>query len=388
MNPLNPLFAVTVMLIAFITGYLINLKFKINNVIGRYETIDGLRGFLAIGVFIHHVSIWFQYIKINMWDLPKSNLYVHFGQTSVALFFMITSFLFVSKLINSKDNKFNWRDFFISRFFRLAPLYFFSLLIIILSVIHLSYWKFNTTTFSFIRNILDWCSFTITGAPDINNSNLTGLINAGVTWSLPYEWLFYFSLPVISLFITTQKPKRRFLFLSIIFFVFFYYKHQIISYHIYAFLGGAVAPFLLKYISINNKIKDTAASIIIVLCLYLIIQYDRALNLYCIILISIIFTLVALGASLFGLLKTSTMKFLGDICYSTYLLHGIILFITFYFIIWFHNLRTYTPEQYCYVIFIITPILIMLSYISFRFIEKPGMNLSKKIIEKLEAKNQ
>ncbi|WP_264520453.1 hypothetical protein [Flavobacterium sp. N1994] len=47
MNPLNPIFSVIVYLIAIATGYLLNLKFKITNDNARYETIDGMRGFLA-----------------------------------------------------------------------------------------------------------------------------------------------------------------------------------------------------------------------------------------------------------------------------------------------------------------------------------------------------
>ena len=47
MNPLNPLFAVIVMTIACITGYIINLKAKTKKSNSRFETIDGLRGFLA-----------------------------------------------------------------------------------------------------------------------------------------------------------------------------------------------------------------------------------------------------------------------------------------------------------------------------------------------------
>lgn len=388
MNPLNPLFAVTVMSIAFITGYIINLKLKINNVTGRYQTIDGLRGFLALGVFIHHSAIWFQLNDKGNWAVPKSNLYIHFGETSVALFFMITSFLFVSKLINTEKDNFNWKYFFISRFFRIAPMYFFSLILIIVSIMHLSYWQLNVLVSDFVKSIVHWCTFTITDTPEINKSQFTNMINAGVTWSLPYEWLFYFSLPIISIFITDKKPKRRFLFLSLVFIIFFYYNHVIVSYHIFAFIGGAISPFILKYFSINNKIKDTIASVLVIICLLGICQFNTAKNIYCIILISTVFTLIALGTSIFGILKNSTLRFLGDICYSTYLIHGILLFTTFYFVIWFRNLKTYTPEQYCYVIFLITPILIILSYLSFRFIEKPGMNLSKKIIQKLEAKNK
>ena len=65
MHPFNPFFAFIVYAIAFATAYLINSKHRVLNVNERFETIDGLRGFLAIGVFIHHASVWFNYIKIE-----------------------------------------------------------------------------------------------------------------------------------------------------------------------------------------------------------------------------------------------------------------------------------------------------------------------------------
>ena len=65
MHPLNPIFAIIIYGIAFITAHLISIKYKIINTNVRYESIDGLRGFLALGVFIHHAAIWHQFLQIN-----------------------------------------------------------------------------------------------------------------------------------------------------------------------------------------------------------------------------------------------------------------------------------------------------------------------------------
>ena len=210
MSPLNPLYAVTIITIAYITGYLFNLNIKKNDPDNRFNTIDGLRGFLALGVFIHHSTIWHQYIKTGKWSLPDSNLYIHLGETSVTLFFMITSFLFVTKLIDTKETEFNWKQFFISRFFRLAPVYIFSILIITFLVMQISDWNLNVTIYAFVNSIIEWLTFTIIDRPYINNYEFTDKINAGVTWSLAYEWLFYFSLPIIYLLMFYKKTKVKF----------------------------------------------------------------------------------------------------------------------------------------------------------------------------------
>jgi peptidoglycan/LPS O-acetylase OafA/YrhL len=247
----------------------------------------------------------------------------------------------------------------------------------------ISHWQLYVGVLEFLKSIFDWCLFTIYKMPEINNSSLTLIINGGgVQWSLCYEWLFYFSLPLISIIILKIKPKIGYIILSIIFIITFYKFHGIVGQYVYPFIGGAIAPILLKFTSFHKRIKDIYASVIILICLFLIGQFNTAYNIYCVILITIIFTLIALGASLFGLLKNSTLKFLGDISYSTYLLHSIMLYAVFDFGFGFKH---FTPLEYCLVIFSITPFLILISFLGFKFIEKPFMDKAQTIKQKLKA---
>ena len=380
MTPLNPLFAIVIFAIAFLSGYLIHLVFPSKSEAGRYETIDGLRGFLALGVFIHHASIWHQYLKIENWEAPKSNLYNQFGQSSVSLFFMITSFLFVTKLLNTSSNsEFNWRRFFISRWYRLTPMYYISLVFLFILVFAATHWQFQTSFLEFLASLFHWGVFTITTAPKINNTDLTYLVNAGVIWSLPLEWWFYFSLPLLSLLILKVKPSRFYLGLSFVFVTGFCIVHGIKLEHLLSFAGGAIAPLLLKYKSIPEWVKSNSASILIVGCLFLIPQFETSADFVCKILIASIFTFIALGNSLFGLLKNSTLKFLGEMAYSTYLLHGMVLFTVFYFGIGIGKIKNYTAEEFCIVVFSMTPLVVLVSYLGYRFIELPFMIKGRKI---------
>lgn len=379
MNPSNPFFSIIIFGIAFATAYIINLKFKMVNTSGRYENIDGLRGFLALGVFIHHANIWQQYINGGVWKEPNSNLYNQFGQTSVALFFMITSFLFVTKLLDSSDKPYNWNRFFVSRIFRLAPMYFFSLFIIIFFIMIISNWKINVAFPDFFISIFHWFAFTITTTKFINNNPLTVIINANVNWSLPFEWLFYFALPLISLLILKTKPPKFYLIISFGFVALFVLVHGLEVHHISSFIGGAIAPILIKYTSFKKNLNTIIYSILVILCASLILFFKTSESFLCKLLISIIFTIIALGNSMFGLLKSSVLKFLGEICYSTYLLHGIILFTTFYFGFGIDKSKQLSELQYCLIIFSITPIVVMASFLGYKFIEKPFMDLSKKI---------
>ncbi|MBP6456634.1 MAG: acyltransferase [Chitinophagaceae bacterium] len=379
MNPLNPFFAIVVYFIAIATAYLLNLKYRIANDNTRYETIDGIRGFLAIGVFIHHSSIWFQYLQIKSWEAPKSNLYNHLGQTSVSFFFMITAFLFITKLLNTNNQKIDWNTLFISRFFRLVPMYLVSILALVLIVLIISDWKLNISLVRFIKEMIAWGTFTIFGGPTINGSSFTSIINAGVVWSLPYEWLFYFSLPFISILIFKKITSKLYLIISILFVLIFYKVHGLSVHHLFSFAGGAISPFLIKYNSKKINFNSIIFSTIILLCLALILLFNTSNNYLCKLLIIIVFNLIAMGNNFFGVLKSSTLKFLGEISYSTYLIHGIIIFIVMYF---YYNLevaKNLSPTQFCITIFIITPIIVFTSFLSYKNIEKPCMNYSKRI---------
>lgn len=379
MNPLNPIFAIIVYFIAFGTAYLLYKKHKIKNDAIRYETIDGIRGFLAIGVFIHHSSIWFQYLQINSWESSKSNLYNQLGQTSVSFFFMITAFLFITKLLNTNTQNVNWNAIFISRFFRLAPMYFVSLLFLVIIVFKISNWELNVSFNGLIKEMLKWGSFTILGCPSINNSSYTSIINAGVVWSLPYEWLFYFSLPIISIIVFKKISSKVYLIISLLFLLVFYKIQAFNQHHLLSFVGGGFAPLFMKYNTKKINFNSMFFSFLILICLALILMFSSSDDYYCKFLIMVVFNIIALGNNFFGVLKSSTLKFLGEISYSTYLIHGIIIFIVMYFFYNIENAKKLSPTVFCLTIFIITPVVVFTSFLFYKNIEKPCLNFSKRI---------
>lgn len=385
MHPLNPIFAIIVYLIAFVTAYLLNLKYKITYNNSRYETIDGLRGFLALGVFICHSSIWFQYLQIKSWEVTKSNLYTQFGQSSVSFFFMITAFLFITKLLNTNNQKIDWNTLFLSRFFRLVPMYLVSIASLVLIVFLISDWKLNVSLIRFTKEMLGWGTFTIFSSPSINGSSFTSIINAGVVWSLPYEWLFYFSLPIISVLILNKRTSKLYLMISLLFIITFYKIHGVEKHHLLSFFGGAISPFLIKYRSKKINYSSIIFSLLILLCLAMTLFFSTSDDYICKLLIIIVFNLIALGNTVFGVLKSSVLKLLGEISYSLYLIHGIIIFIVMYFYYTLEEAKYLSPTKFCTTIFIITPIVVFTSFLSYKSIEKPCMNFSRRIsVEKIK----
>ncbi|WP_428425704.1 acyltransferase family protein [Methylibium sp.] len=70
---------------------------------------------------MHHSCLWYFHLRTGEWAPPASRLYTHLGQGSVALFFMITGFLFFSKLLDGRTRRIDWSKLFIARFLRLTP---------------------------------------------------------------------------------------------------------------------------------------------------------------------------------------------------------------------------------------------------------------------------
>jgi peptidoglycan/LPS O-acetylase OafA/YrhL len=184
---------------ALLVVYLLSKVFPPKSIEPKYGSIDGLRGFLAFFVFLYHSSVLYFCYKGSAWGPPPSRLFSHFGQSSVSLFFMITSFLFFQKLIDGKNTPIDWTKLFLSRLLRLFPVYLIAFLILLFCVGYLSNFTLKEGIGKVFANSMQWLFFTIISEPNINAVRETKSMLFGVLWSVRYEWLFYFSLPIIAL---------------------------------------------------------------------------------------------------------------------------------------------------------------------------------------------
>jgi peptidoglycan/LPS O-acetylase OafA/YrhL len=340
---------------------------------GRFASLDGLRGYLAFFVFLHHSAIWYFYLRTGQWKVPPSNLYTHFGQSSVAMFFMITGFLFWSKLIDGREKPIDWTRLFISRVLRLAPLYFFVLMLLVIVIAWLSNFTLIDPPTVLLKGLVRWASFTVLGNPDLNGVQGTPRILAYAIWSLPYEWLFYLSLPLFALPFRMPSP-RLYVVLGAMVIVGAILsgkpKPEIIS----SFAGGIVAAFLARSRFLRSIAVLKASALVAVACVVIGVSCcHSAHNFKALVLLSVAFAIIACGNSLFGLLTHAMSRTLGEISYSIYLLHGIVLFVAFNFIIDPIHAASLSALQHWSVIFICSPVLVFLGFTAFRLIEAPAM---------------
>jgi peptidoglycan/LPS O-acetylase OafA/YrhL len=342
----------------------------------RFGSIDGVRGFLALFVFFHHFIITYYWKMDGQWKRPPEDIFQNYGKVGVAIFFMITGFLFFSKISN-KERPVNWGLLYQSRLFRILPLYIFALTVITLIVFANSNYQLNVTPFALIKQFLRWGLF-IGGS--INGFLDTKLIIAGVDWTLKYEWLFYLSLPVIALI--NKKLGMIGLLLLVMVSLVGFISPLSISYFsstfiIYFCVGAAISSFSNKINAFIEARHFLISSINLILVI-LILLYPNTLDLMHVGMISVLFMLIAGGNTMFGLFSLRASIILGEISYSIYLLHGIILYLIFTVIspISFEN---YQVREFIYFMPLISVLVVVVATFTYLIIEKPCIEIGRKL---------
>jgi len=353
---------------------------------GKFAPIDGLRGYMAFFVFLHHSCIWYFFTHGYSWSLPPSIIYTHFGPTSVFIFFMITSFLFFSKLLQARSGTIDWLKLYVSRGLRILPLYGAAVFILALIVGIISHFELREPATNVLWEILQWLVYI---KANINGVFPTWLIIAGVVWSLPYEWLFYFTLPLLGLFLNVKASLLTLIF-SITGLLFFLWL--IIQSHssdgmswMNPFLGGIAAAFFARHERAKELVSGPMASFcILVLLVVAVGWFPNAHAPVATLLLIISFIGMACGNSLFGLLTHPLSRILGQISYSVYLLHGIILFVVFNWILGFEKAGKFSPLEHWTVITISSIAVVLVCSVTYRFIERPALKAAPAAADRLK----
>ncbi len=339
----------------------------------RETSIDGLRGILAFAVFLHHVPIWYYLLHTHgEWREPPSAIFVHLGQSSVAMFFMITAYLFWSRLLASRESGIDWTRLYVSRVMRLTPLYLFAVAALFVFVAAASGFELRESAIDLVENALHWLMFTMIDKPAINGVQETSTAMLGVTWSLRFEWVFYLLLPVGAL--TLGMRVRWPLLIVGLLMLAFCFIAQPPWIHFAAFGFGIVAAHVSKNPALRAFAASAVASLVVIGCAVLAVWWSpRGDRLPSLTLFGLAFVLIAAGTSLFGVLRGATLRLLGDMSYSVYLLHSLVLYCVFTFIIGRPASQAMSAAGHWAVAAICTPPLVIICYCSYRFIELPGM---------------
>ena len=164
----------------------------------HYDSIDGLRGVLALGVFFHHAVMTYNAYATGYWSLPQG-FYEKLGPDSVAFFFIITGFLFWSKAIRTSA-KIAPIKLLKNRLLRIAPMCLFSIFIMLLLASIQWRFRLQVPVIALISHAVGCLSLGVF-LPTVNGVNLAQF-NAHVFWTLRYEWVFYAGSPLLAWFAT------------------------------------------------------------------------------------------------------------------------------------------------------------------------------------------
>lgn len=335
----------------------------------RLVSLEYLRFFAAWNIFFgHYISFYIQF------DLPYEdgifpNFLFPYAGLSVPMFFMMSGAIFVHNYYDQISQKtINFHNYFQKRFARLYPLHFMTLLI--MAVLQFYYTKLSGDYFIYPFNdlkhfILHLFFASHWGFEDGHSYN-------SVVWSVSHEIILYFLFFLVCYFFANKINSKMKLFLGIflILFILNYLFGKLLLKSVGAFFIGALIYSLVEYFQKFNQKKKfyfTLSTLIVFGILNKIFKYCGL-------------PFGSMGPiTLFLLLNFDFLKinypsiverfgiFLGNISYSTYLIHFPVCTI----------MAIIHLETYQFNFLEIAPLLIyvivvfILSYFSYTFFENP-----------------
>jgi peptidoglycan/LPS O-acetylase OafA/YrhL len=344
----------------------------------RLESLDGLRGFLAIGVVVTHAWSNYDFYYAGLgWNWPHNPYFVQCGSLAVPIFFMITGFLFWTKSRVAKG-RIRILPHYLNRARRILPLYYFLCICVVSLAMLRAHWPL-TDPKHVVSQVL---SLAVPGrfpSGPIAGTERFHLMNSA--WTLYYEVAFYLALP---LFAPMARTRRlAFCFLAIIVVLLAVDRVLVHSYK-FSFLsfwvGFVVSELLDRYPDKMALLRGrTLAVCAAVGLLFLPLLTHGSLNPLSFGCASLVFAMVAAGNDMLGLLVLRGTRLLGTVSYSVYLMHMFILAIVLGGLNEIHPLSGLSTLSYGAVVAGITFVVVGFSMFSYRFIEYPWLRRQRPV---------
>jgi len=372
-------------------------KKKTNNLsILFYNNLNGLRFIGALLVFIFHSftlnrEIWGTFFSNEIFS--KIFIIANKGHYGVSLFFVLSGFLITSLLINEAKQKENINpyNFFMRRSLRIWPLYF------IIIIFGFFIFPLLPNGFETQNSLLNYSLF-ISNFEELWIGWQDPMNFLTITWSVSIEEQFYITWVALIILIPAFKKGKNYHFyfiiliiISVIFRLLNYSNERVIYYHTLSVMSDFAIGGLLSYSTINKKWLFTLCKIskIKILIIYILggtlIIFSKNIfenHLICIkqLFIGLYFAFIIFeqiycensfykADNIYGFFK------LGNISYGIYMYHCIIIYFVQQIIIDYNIQNTI----FGFLLFILLSgyITIIISRLSYRYIEKPLLDLKK-----------
>ncbi|NTS32817.1 acyltransferase [Phyllobacterium sp. BT25] len=344
----------------------------------RIDAVDGLRGFLALAVVLHHSIIYYEFMRNGAWAVPPSRFYTLAGQLGVAYFFVITGYLFWGKIVRARGSL-DFASLMLGRLFRLGPVYLLVASIAMAIMFVRSGARLNVPAPQFFMELVQNLSLGIFPLVEINGAPGIGTLTAGVTWTLQYEWLFYFALPFLAIFARRDRLHLPFAVLATMLALIFALISPDRQFALYSLFGFGMVCASLEDESLVLRLHPAFASIGIAAILAVIgMNYETSYRPDVSVLIGASFYLMLSGGTLFGLLVARPSIRLGEISYCIYLMQGLALFSIFAI----PPLRAFAlaaDAYYWIMICVVMVVLVLAALAAHVLVERPGIELGRRI---------
>lgn len=281
----------------------------------RLSTLDGLRGVLAVSVFSHHCLAMRDLARTGDWTAPAGNVTNLMGEGAVAVFFMISAFLFVGK-IGRSSGRLDLRAFVLGRLLRILPLSLFMSAVSVAIVLAASGFRLHVPFPVFLDQLPGWFGSGFMHRPDLNEVPHSSVM-ISPTWSLRYEWMLYATIPVLAFLLRRGLPLVlvgvAFLLLGLAdrWFVFF-----------------GLGTFALLLLPRRLPLPDVALAWAAALALVLLALTSHSVTTPPGMVLSFVIFVAALKSETLGaLLRLPALQYAGHVSFSVYLMHMPILFV-------------------------------------------------------------
>lgn len=353
-----------------------------------------LRGIAALLVIVSH-CVRTTETPYSSIDSPSDIILFNsldLGSFAVTLFFCLSV---ATLYLNHKNDKTlaDTASFIVKRIFRIYPAFIFAILAYVLlgniyvewygepkgiwiDSIALPYSSVDVFTHLFIL-------YDLIGNPYIIN---------GAFWSLPVEFRYYLLFPV-ALFLMRKSGPTSVMALALLLACSVYFmpwKPSMPHFFLLApsFFGGMLAAYIyerngkpLKYSLLIISIGLVLASLVWVFRDDLPNQYKalRYYNFNILLCIIIVYFSLRTNVINYNMKIRSALGFLGNVSYSLYLLHQLVL--TFVFIMCM-KIGITGDAKILFIFPITVAVSLLFAWASYKFIEKPGVRLGRYIIER------
>jgi peptidoglycan/LPS O-acetylase OafA/YrhL len=327
-----------------------------------YNSLQYLRGIACWLVIFYHLAKIYNQLNFNGWG----QYFFYGGEFGVDIFFVLSGFVMTLSL--EKSNGINSLKelitFLKTRWFRIAPAYFFWMAFFIIlfqqGACHL-----NIPS----KNII-YATLFLPGSwpyPPLP-----------IGWTLNFEMYFYVVLAVFYYF---RQHRTLLLFLAVCPILgkilptdITYLSKIVFSKYVWEFLFGILLFKYQHYIQLN-KSKTLLLCVItgIIFGYFYTINFPQGINIRVIVAALLVLSFIKLEEHY--TFNNKYLLFLGDTSYSTYLCH---LPILSYFSYLIKEIVSETLSE-SVILFSLLPVIVFISYLSYQYLEKPFIQLGKKI---------